>query len=76
MTLAVRRHSERRQECLVGKTENGTVTQRRIYDRPLIPRLHKNTVPVTSDGYRIFYFLYYFLTSVLFTIPGYASGEI
>ena len=27
MTLAVRRHSERRQECLVGKTENGTVTQ-------------------------------------------------
>ena|GEM_PF-2196637 len=27
MTLAVRCHSERRQECLVGKTENGTVTQ-------------------------------------------------
>ena len=27
MTLAVRCHSERRQECLVGKIKNGTVTQ-------------------------------------------------
>ena len=40
------------------------------------PLSHKNTVPTTFDGYRTFCFLYYFLTPVLFTIPGYASGEI
>ena len=37
------------------------------------PLSHKNTVPITSDGYRTFYFLYYFLILVFvfrFTLPG------